>query len=348
MRTATLLACAIAILAAPPASHAQRVADSLPLRPGAPNVRIVPWDRWPAAPASVEDCTGRWIPFRSVLVSGDGRDRPASWGEITRLLVGEVGTFATLRFRAADGIHQVTLPRSDVFAPGSGYTGLMLTAHFVLHYRPVDERRARSIAAEAEGAYSSSGRPQATGGRRAHLWVMREYVPGNHGQPYPQGWGARVTGRYGPDLEYGDLFTYVAYGFPGAAGQRLLGGGLEDANTLHRTAVAELLGNTVWLDRRSQPVGATRGASLREYIRERYGLALLEAIWRAETSLDAAIPQTLGVSLAQVEADWRRHIFSLGPNPAAGPTTGAVGVTLGWAALLLLAGAVVARNREVD
>jgi hypothetical protein len=345
MRTA-LLACAIAILAAPAASRAQRLADSVPLRPGAPTLRIVPWDRCPPTPESVADCTGRWIPYRSVLVSTNGRDRAASWGEAERLLVGEIGTVATLRYRAADGIHEVALPRSDVYAPGPGFTELMLTPHFALHHRPADARRARSIAAEAEGAYSSSGLPRATGGRRAHLWVMRDYVPEKPGRPYPQGWGARATGRYDPILEYGELFTYVAYGIPGAAGQRLDGGGWADANTLHRHAVAELLGNTAWLDRSWTNLG--RAASLREYIRERYGLARLEQIWRADTSLDVAIPRTLGISRAQVEADWRRHLFALGPNPAAGPTTGAVGVTLAWAALLLIAGAVVARKREVD
>jgi hypothetical protein len=281
-----------------------------------------------------------------VLISSNGRDRPASWREATRLLVGEIGTPATLRYRAADGIHEVTLPRGDVYAPDSSFTDLVLTAHFVVHHRPGDARQARSVAAEAERAYTRSGLPTETNGRRAHLWIVRDYQERKPGQPYPAGWGAWVTGRHDPDLEYGDVSTYVAYGFPGAAGYGLGGGSLTDANTLHRDAVANLLGNTAWLDRSRYHMG--RGPSLREYIRERYGVARLTQIWRADTSLDIAISRTLGISRAQLEADWRRHIFSLGPNPAAGPTRGAIGVTLAWAALLLITGAVAARNREVD
>jgi hypothetical protein len=297
---------------------------------------------------SVDDCTGNWISYRSVLVSEGGRDRPASWAEANRLLVGEIGTSVMLRYRAADGVHEVSLTRTDVYAPDSSFSDLVLTAHFAVHHQPADAHRARSVAAKAERAYSSSGLPRATDGRRAHLWVVRDHQTRKLGQPYPYGWGAWATGRYDPDLEYGELLTYLAYGIPGAAGGRLSGAGWVDANTLHRAAVSELLGHAAWLNRRSLGGYSAPGASLREYIRQRYGVARLRQIWSSSASFDDAVAQALGVSRARLEAEWRRHIFSLGPDPAQWPSAPAMLGAFTWGALLLLAGALVARRREVD
>jgi hypothetical protein len=342
MRATSFLACVI--LAASPRLQAQGLADTLPLRPGAPNLRIVPWDRCPATPSTVADCTGPWIPYRSIVSIG-GRAGPRSWREAARSLVGEIGTPIVLRYRTAGGIRTMNLTRADVFAPDSGFSGLVITTHFAVHHRPAEARRARSLAAAMERAYARSGLPSTTDGRRAHLWSLREYQERRPGQPYPGNWGAWVFGRYSLDPAYGELFTYVAYGSPGIGGHELYGGGWFDANTLHRNAVAHVLGNTPWLDR-SQYNGDP-GPSLREYIRERYGVGRLEQIWRADDSLDVAIPRTLGISRSRLEADWRRHIFSMGPDPAAGPATETFGVTIAWVAALLIAGAVAARNREV-
>jgi hypothetical protein len=282
-------------------------------------------------------------------VAVEGRSVLDSWGQAALALVGEIGTPVTLSYRAGDTVRVVRLVRSDVYAPGPGFTGLLRTPHFVVHHRPADERRARTLADDAERTYSRGGLPSAVGGRRAHLWVLREYPAVHPGRLYPGRWGAWVTGRYDPVLEYGEVFMYVAYGVPGAAGERLGWPGWADANTLHRTAVAQLLGHGPWLDRTPLSRYTTvAGASLREYIRQRYGVASLRQVWSSDASFDDAVPRVLGVSPARLEADWRRHIFSLGPDPAKTPTPRALAGALTWGMLLLLTGVLVARKREVD
>jgi hypothetical protein len=287
------------------------------------------------------------IPGVPTLLAVDGRRVP-SMRQANLMLVGEIGTPVTLGYRTADGVRTVRLVRSDVYAPGPGFTGLLRTAHFVVHHRPADEQLARTVAGDAERAYSRSGLPSAVGGRRAHLWVLRDYPVVHLDRPYPDGWGAWATGRYDPFLGYGHVFTYLAYGVPGAAGAHLIGAGWLDANTLHRAAVAELHGHTPWLDKRPLGGYSARGASLREYIRQRYGVARFGQIWSSDASFDDAVARVLGVSRARLEADWRRHIFSLGPDPSKTPSLPAIASAIMWGTLLLFAGLLVARNREVD
>jgi hypothetical protein len=348
MRIPALLLAALS--AAPPILAAQAPADPLPLRLG--GVDVTGWVREQCSrdAANPEECT-RYptvasIPGVPALLTVDGRRVPASMAQANLMLVGEIGTPVTLGYRTADGVRTVRLVRSDVYAPGRGFTGLLRTAHFVVHHRPADEQRARTVAGDAERAYSRSGLSSAVGGRRAHLWGLRDY-PGVHlDRPYPGRWGAWATGRYDPFLEYGHVFTYLAYGVPGA-GAHLEGAGWLDANTLHRTAVSELLGHTPWLDKRPLRGYSARGASLREYIRQRYGVARLRQIWSSDASFDDAVALVLGVSRARLEADWRRHIFSLGPDPSKTPTLPAIASAAMWGTLLLFAGLLVARHREV-
>ena len=339
-------------MAAPRALVAQGPPDPIPLRPGGADVTISVRKQCAPNAESPAECarypTLSSLPGNPALVAIDGRSVPDSWGRASLALVGEIGTPVTLGYRAGDAVRVVRLVRSDVYAPGPGFTGLLRTPHFVVHHRPADARWARSVADDAERAYSRSGLPSAVGGRRAHLWVLREYPAARLGRPYPQGWGAWVVGRYHPGLEFGDVFTYVAYGARGVAGQQLDGAGWADANTLHRIAVAELLGNAAWLDRKPWHCLSCRNTSLREYIRQRYGVARLRRIWSSDAPLDVAIPRVLGVSRARLEADWRRHIFSLGPDPAKAPTPRALAGALTCGVLLLLAGVLVARKREVD
>jgi len=340
-------------MAAPRILTAQGPPDPIPLRPGGPDVTISIQQRCRPDAASEAEC-GRYptlssLPGNPALVSVNGRSVPGSWLRPPLALVGEIGTPVTLGYRAGDAVRVVRLVRSDVYAPGPGFTGLLRTPHFVVHYRPEDERRARAVADDAERTYSRGGLPSAVGGRRAHLWVLREYPATRPGRLHPGRWGTWVTGRYDPVLEYGDVFMYVAYGVPGAAGERLEWPGWADANTLHRTAVAQLLGHGPWLDRTPLNSSMTvAGASLREYIRQRYGVARLRRVWSSDASFDDAVAQVLGVSRARLEADWRRYIFSLGPDPAKAPTPRALAGALTCGALLLLAGVLVARKREVD
>jgi hypothetical protein len=342
----------LAAFAAAPLTLAAQPADPLPLRPGGPDVTVWGRQRCPPGAASAAECMRSLLltslPGPPELLSVDGRSVQGSSWRAARLLVGEIGTPVTLRYRAGDGVRTLRLARSDVYAPQPGFTQVLRTAHFVVHYRPADERRARSVAEDAERAYSRSPLPHDAHGRHAHLWVCREFPATYPGRPYPGLWGSWVVDRYDPILN-GELFTYLSYGVPGIAGERLYGAGWVDRNTLHRAAVSELLGHAAWLDNRRSLGGySAEGASLREYIRERYGVARLRRIWSSDAAFDDAVARTLGVSGAQLEADWRRHIVTLGPDPAQWPSAPALLGAFSWGMLLLLAGAVVARTREAE
>jgi hypothetical protein len=87
-------------------------------------------------------------------------------------------------------------------------------------------------------------------------------------------------------------------------------------------------------------------ASVRAYIRERWGDRRFTAIWRSELPFADAVRTELGVEERELFADWREKIYSLGPRRDAGPGFGTFVVALGWGVVILLAGVWVARGKE--
>jgi hypothetical protein len=225
----------------------------------------------------------------------------------------------------------------------------MVTPHFVLHFRPDEARRTRSLARRAERLYAESGYPADARGRRAHYWV----VPYGGGKsPRRESvksavWGTWITGEGSVKIELARSLPYVGFGLPGRAADALgARAGWTAPQEVHRWAV------------RSMKEGSTGGfmqsffdsqgkLSLREYVRARYGDAALGRLWRSNLPFDQAAPAVLGVDAPELEAQWRRDLLALGPNPDPAPGPGTLAAAVGWGALILLAGMGLARRREV-
>jgi|GEM_PF-3484217 len=282
------------------------------------------------------------------LLSIDGIDvRGWSAARARALLVGEAGTRATLVWRDPAGRHTLARARTEVFAPGPGYTRVLATRHFVLHFRPDEARRARSLARRAERAYGETGYPADTRGRRAHYWIVPYGSSGSKRGVQPTGWGTWISGKASVEYELGRPLAYVGFGLPGRAAEALGAEvGWAPAQEVHRWAVRYMKeGPTL---RGMQGFFDSRGElSLREYVRGRYGDAALGRLWRSDLPFDQAAPAVLGVDAAELQARWRRDLLALGPNPDLAPGPGMLATALAWGGLILLGGIGVARRREV-
>jgi hypothetical protein len=284
------------------------------------------------------------------LLSIDGVDvRGWSADHARALLVGPAGTRATVVWRDEAGRHTLVRARTDVFAPGPGYSRVLATRHFVLHFRPNEARRARSLAGHAERVYAESGYPTDTRGRRAHYWVVP--YGGAHGsgrgRVKPAVWGSWITGEVVEKFELSRSLAYVGFGLPGrAAGALGAHAGWTSPQRTHRWAVrylkegANIPGMQEFFDSQDEQ-------SLREHVRQRYGDAALGRLWRSNLPFDQAAPAVLGVDEPELKAQWRRDLLALGPNPELPPRPAILAVALGWGALLLLGGIGLARRREV-
>jgi len=326
------------------------------LRPCTPQVAGCEQDRTRMEAAQAEgDARAAALPTSGgrapELLSIDGVDvRGWSADHARALLVGPAGTRATVVWTDSAGRHTLVRARTDVFAPGPGYSRVLATRHFVLHFRPNEARRARSLARQAERMYAESGYPVDTRGRRAHYWVVPygDASDSRRGRVKPVVWGTWITGNVVAEFELSHTFAYVGFGHPGRAAGALgahMGG--TSSQKAHRWAV------------RAMKEGSTGGflqdffdsqdeLSLREYVRQRYGDAALGRLWRSNLPFDQAAPAVLGVDAPELKAQWRRDLLALGPNPELPPRPATLAVALGWGALILLGGIGLARRREVD
>jgi hypothetical protein len=283
------------------------------------------------------------------LLSIDGIDvRGWSAGHAGALLMGPAGTRATVVWQDQAGRHTLVRARTDVFAPGPGYSRVLATRHFVMHFRRDEARRARSLAGRAERAYAETGYPADARGRRAHYWVVPYGGGGSRrGRVMPTVWGTWISGEVSEEFELTRPLTYVGFGLPGRAADAVgAHAGWGPPQKVHRRAVQSMKeGASV---RVVQDYFDSQGElSLREYVRGRYGDAALGRLWRSDLPFDQAAPAVLGVDAPELQARWRRDLLALGPNPELEPGPGMLAGALGWGALILLGGIGLARRREV-
>jgi len=353
MRAITLAA---ALLALPAAAAAQDPAAPLPLRPAGvalnifedpPRLLLPELRRCPRRRGG--GCKQDGDVSAPELLSIDGIDvRGWSAARAGALLVGEAGTRATVVWRDEAGEHTLVRARTDMFAPGPGYARVLATRHFVLHFRPDEARRARSLARHAERLYARAGYPAEVQGRRAHYWVLPYGARApKRDRVQPAAWGGWVTGKSSPVYELGRPLAYVGYGFPGRAADALGAEvGWAPAQDAHRWAARYMQEGSTF---RGLKIFFDSGGelSLREYVRERYGDAALGRLWRSDLEFDQAAAAVLGMDRLELKAQWRRDLLALGPNPDPAPGPGTLAAALGWGALILLGGIGVARRREV-
>jgi hypothetical protein len=360
---ATALAAGLLALSA--AAAAQDPAAPLPLRPAGVALTIAEEPACTPLPGGGTACAAPRLVLPELgpaaalprsggsapeLLSIDGIDvRGWSADQARALLVGPAGTRATVLWRDHAGRHTLVRARTDVFAPGPGYSRVMATRHFVLHFRPDEARRARSLARRVERLYAETGYPADTRGRRAHYWVAPYGgAPGSgHGRVQPAVWGTWFTGKASLEMDIGRPLAYVGFGLPGRAADALgAHTGWHPAQEAHRKAVRHLKeGPTnssiqIYFD-------SFRELSLREYVRGRYGNAALGRLWRSDLPFDQAAPAVLGVDARELQAQWQRDLLALGPDPDFVPGPERLAAGLGWGALILLGGIGLARRREV-
>ncbi|MBV9774425.1 MAG: PDZ domain-containing protein [Gemmatimonadetes bacterium] len=367
MTLAPLAAAAALLAGTPPSAPAQ--AGGFPLRPGgigvqvgseagAARVRQVLGDG-PAAHAGVRE--------GDRLLAVDGRP-VAGWPSqrVEEALVGAVGTPVRLALRDGTGaVREVALRREDVFAPAPGETGIFRTPHFVVHFRPGGDERAfaRRYAERAERWLRDGAGGAPLPDRRAHLYLVERPGVDMGNTDVRQRrlavlpwWGSYVNTLPFERDAVGPALAYVTFGAPGPDVERYLGGrrGWESsADGVHRVAVASLLAADVSRDASPELLSRTvvglpaAGASLRAYVRERYGDRRFGELWRSDRPFPEAVRQVLGTSDAELLAEWRDRVFTLGPSPEKGARGESVALGLGYGLLLLGFGAWVARRKEV-
>lgn len=350
MRTFLILA-----LLAPAALAAQPPADPIPLRPGGFDLSRLDGGRPGASvmsPGGIVTNSTAVETLRAV----DGRE--VRGGSRERALLGPVGSSATLAVEVDGALKEVRLTRGDVFAPAAGFTEVVTSPRFVVHHRPGGERGARALAEEAERLYARSGLPRDTRGRRAHLWAvesMRELYRRKEARGVtPDPWGAWVSldpVEVEPRNSVPQVFGYLAFGFPGRLASEELGviqGWSRSAEELHRGAARAILETRgLQMDPSRAARMVVTDASMREYVRARFGDARLAALWITDEAFETAVPRALGIPAEQLAREWEAHVRSLGPRADAVPGGGTVAVTLGWGAVILLLTAHAARRREV-
>ncbi|WP_420129647.1 PDZ domain-containing protein [Longimicrobium sp.] len=296
------------------------------------------------------------------ILAVDGRRTDGLSGrQVERLMDGPLARPVELVLDAPEGTRTVRVPRADLYAPGSGYTQAVRTEHFVVHHRADggSRRFARGLARRAEAAARRELRGVDTQGRRAHLFVVQPLsaegeVKARQESMLPW-WGAWVDALPGEDEPYASTLAYLRFGDPGAAALERLGGkGLwgEVPDEMHRYAVGTLVTMGVASDASPEMLArittdlAGPSASLREYVRERWGDRPFAALWRSELPFAEAVRAELDVEEHELFADWRDKVYSLGPRRDAGPGLETFLVALGWGAVIMAAGVWVARGKE--
>ncbi|HEX6368808.1 MAG TPA: PDZ domain-containing protein [Longimicrobium sp.] len=296
------------------------------------------------------------------ILAVDGRRTDGLSGrQVERMIEGPLARPVELLVGAAEGTRTVRIPREDLFAPGAGYTQAVRTPHFVVHHRADrgSRRYARGLARRAEGMARRELRGVDTQGRRAHLFVVPPLSSDGEVRVRQEAmvpwWGAWVDALPSQGEELGSTLAYLRFGEPGAAALERFGGknlwGQPPAD-MHRYAVAQLTAMGVEPDAppellaRISPDLTGTSASLRVYVRERWGDRRFAAVWRSELPFAEAVRSELGVEERELLADWREKIYSLGPQRDAGPGLDTFLVTLGWGVVILAAGVWVARGKQ--
>jgi hypothetical protein len=354
-----ILAILLALLAVRPAPAAAQVGDVRPWSIGVQmgNERPVPAVRLmvtggPAVLAGLR--VGDYV------LAVDGRPTDGRTGrQVERMMDGPAGRPVELRVGGAEGVRTLRIPRADVYAPGPGFTQVVRTEHFVVHHRPDggSRRYARRLARRAEAMVRDELRGADTQGRRAHLFVVPPMAENDRWRreallPF---WGAWVDALPGQSESVAPTLAYLRYGEPGLAAQERFGGKAMWAapqSEVHRYAVRELV--TMGMRPDAAPEVLARivpeltggNASLRLYVRERWGERRFAAFWRSELPFPEAVRRQLGVEERELFADWRDEIYSLGPRRDAGPGLDTVLVALGWGVVIMAVGVWVARGKE--
>jgi PDZ domain len=296
------------------------------------------------------------------VLAVDGRRTDGLSGrQVERMIEGPLARPVELLVGAAQGTRTVRIPREDLFAPGPGYTQAVRTEHFVVHHRADrgSRRYARGLARRAEAMARRELRGVDTQGRRAHLFVVPPLSAEGEVKVRQElmvpWWGLWVEALPSQGEELASTLAYLRFGDPGAAALERFGGKYlwgETAAELHRYAVSQLV--TMGVEPDASPEMLARispdlmgiSASLRAYVRERWGDRRFAAIWRSELPFADAVRAELGVEELELFADWREKIYSLGPRRDAGPGLGTFLVALGWGVVILAAGVWVARGKE--
>ena len=358
----SLALAAALLLALAPLAAAQRP----PLHPGAPGMRLeddpggVRVDRLvpdgPAARAGVREGD------RIVAV---GRRPAAGLGAaaVEAMLAGRAGEAVEVTLAGPEGTRALRLAREDVFAPSAGYTETVEGRYFVVHHRPAgaERRAAERIARRAERVAERDLRGAEVEGRRFHLYVvgsgaLLSATRRARAEMLPWWAGWTYTGPLDDERAFGIPLAYLRFGPPGRGVAERLGeraGWDAPPDELHRRAVKEMLGADLspatpaaTLARVTPGIPAA-GASLRAYLRDRFGDRRFGELWRAPERFDSAAARTLGVPERELLADWSSKVYALGPDPEAGPDIGSLALGLGYGALVLLVGVRVAGRKEV-
>lgn len=296
------------------------------------------------------------------VLAVDGRSTEGLSGrQVERMIEGPPGRPVELHVAGSGGTRTVRIPRADLFAPGPEYTQAVRTEHFTVHHRPDagSRRYARRLARRAEAMARRELHGVDTRGRRAHLFVVPPMTGGGEVKARQEAmvpwWGAWVEALPGEGDEVASTLAYLRFGEPGAAALERFGSKYqwgEEGDELHRGAVAQLVTMGVEPDAspemlaRISPDLSAVSASLRVYVRERWGDRRFAGLWRSELPFADAVRAELDVEERELFADWRDEVYSLGPQPDAGPGLDTVLVALGWAVVIMVAGVWVARGKE--
>lgn len=357
----TLLLLLLAVLLPAPAAG-----QRLPLHPGGVGMRLEDDAALPRVDRLVPDGPAARAGVRpGERVAAVGGRSVAGLGAaaVEDLLAGSVGEAVEVTLHAPEGARTLRLVREDVFAPTGGYTGTVAGTYFVVHHRPdgASRRAAERIAARAEQVAERGLRGGAAEGRRFHLYLVGPDGASTSTRrargdllPWWAGWA--YPGPMDDERSFGIPLAYLRFGEPGRRVAERLGGRLGwglPADELHRAAVREMLGADLAAD--ASPASLSRltpgipaaGASLRAYVRDRFGDRRLGELWRSDAPFDSAVGRALGVSERELLADWSSKVYGLGPDPQAGPGTGSFAVGLGYGALALLFGVRMAKRKEV-
>jgi hypothetical protein len=296
------------------------------------------------------------------ILAVDGRATDGLSGrQVERMTEGPLARPVELRLGTAEGMRTVRISRADLYAPGPGYTQAVRTRHFVVHHRADggSRRYARGLARRAEAMARRELRGVDTRGRRAHLFVVpplsAEGEMRMRQETMVPWWGAWVDALPSQGESVASTLAYLRFGDPGAAALERFGGkGLwdEPPDELHRYAVATLV--TMGMAPDASPEVLARispdlsgiSASLRVYVRERWGDRRFAALWRSELPFADAVRAELGVEERELFADWREKIYTMGPRRDAGPGLETLLVALGWGVVMVAAGVWVARGKE--
>jgi len=296
------------------------------------------------------------------ILAVDGRPTDGLSGrQVERMIDGPVARPVELRVGVAEGTRTVRVPRADLYAPGAGYTQAVQTPHFIVHHRADggSRRFARKLARRAEAMARRELRGVDTQGRRAQLFLVPPMSSQGDLQGRQEGmvpwWGTWVDALPSEGDELASTLAYLRFGEPGAAALERFGGKglwMEPAGELHRYAVATLVTMRVEPDATPEMLARITAdmtgtsASLRAYVRERWGDRRFGALWRSEQPFADAVRAELGVEERELFADWREKIYTLGPRRDAGPGLETFLVALGWGAVIMAAGVWVARGKQ--